>query len=145
EVVGGGVDQVAGAVDLRGQRLGALGGGLELLVARLAAEDRGLAERRRPGVVLLALAVLAVAVGAVRGEGVRAQQRALAHRGDRLGVLDRQRETGLLAAGQRTGGTARGAPQRLVGVAVALRRGLAQADRQHDRRLETVGGGQLGH
>ena len=84
EVVRRGVDQVAGAVDLLGQRDRAVGGGLVGLVTRLGAEQRDLGER-----LLRAVAVLRVLLAAlVDGEGVRAEEGAL---GDGLDVLGRAR------------------------------------------------------
>ncbi|CAM5480470.1 hypothetical protein STANM309S_05989 [Streptomyces tanashiensis] len=126
------VDQVAGAVDLLGDGLGALGGGLVGLVARLGTEQGHLGE-----------GLLRVGVLLVRGVGVRAEQGALGDGGGVLGGEDRQRERGLLRAGQGAGGGAGGATQGLGVEGLAVLGGGAQADGQDDGGLETGGGGQL--
>lgn len=128
---------------LLGDGGGALDGRLVLLVAGLAAEEGGLGER---GLAVLGLLVLAVVLVGV--EGVRAEQHALADRADGGGVLDRQREGGLLGADEGAGGGARRLAQDLgvEGSPVRVLFGLrAQAHRHHDRGLEAGGRGQLGH
>lgn len=146
QVVRRGVDQVAGAVDLLGHRGGALGGRLEGLVTRLAAEQGDLAERELR--VLAGLGALRgelVLAALVGGEGVRTQQGALRDGPGVLGGLRRQREAGLLRTLQRTRGAARRPAQCLGVVRVALRRDRTQPDRDHDRGLEAGRSGELGH
>ena len=95
---------------------------------------------------LAPLPFVPVAVAAVGGEGVRAEQRALGDRGGRLGVLDGQGEGGLLGAGQRAGG---GCPRR---GAAPRRRTPSSFSGAAPRptasttgALRPAGGGQLGH
>ena len=143
QVVRRGVDQVAGAVELLGHGGGALDGGLVRLVARLGAEQGDLGERGPWRPCALRPPLPPCRRAPVGGEGVRAEQRALGDRGGRLGVLGGQRERGLLRAGQRAGGgyRRRGAAPRCR--SLVLLRHLAEADRQHDRRLEAGGAGSL--
>ncbi len=149
EVVRRGVDQVAGAVQLLADRDRAGERALVGGVARLAAEQRGLGERRLAVLGLAVPGVLGVALVGV--EGVGAEQDALADRSERAGAVDGQRERGLLRPGERAGGHAGGLAQRLGVVAAAVLAVLAvlvgglraEAHRHHERGLEAGRRGQL--
>ena len=138
QVVGRGVDQVAGEGDGRGDDAGPAADRVQALLLRVGDQHGHQLRRGRAGPV----------AGPVRPERVRPQQRALGGRGRQLhhralaaAEPERARDLGL--AGQRPGRGAGRAGDLLGRRGRAVRGGRAEADRDHQRDRRGRGGRDL--